>query len=663
MGNQVKTNKQLLQEIESLRGRLEGAEAALDAIRNGGVDALVISSDKGEQVFILQGAEHPYRVMVETMNEGAATVLDDGSILYANPRLAAILGEPLETLIGSSILDFILPADAKLFEAAVDQGYRSSSRAEIHLQSKDKTSIPVLISFSPIKVEDGLALCLVVTDLTEQQRSDEIVAAERLTRSILDQVAEAILVCDTGGKIIRANQAALLTFPQNPLYQQFEKALPLVYKNLDGGGTSFAISKVLDGENFQEIEVEYPSSQGKNRFFLLNAAPLLKDQGNPVGCIITLFEVTERMRIEEALRESEHRFRVMADGTPVIIWVTDAAGKIEFVNRAYSDFFGVTPQEVQSGGWQPLVHPDDIAGYGDVFMDCIRERRTFRAQARVRLCNGQWRWIDSLGQPRFSDSGEFLGMAGSSLDITERKAAEEAIQSYAYQLKRSNKELQDFAFIASHDLQEPLRKIVSFSNLIGVRSNLKQSERDYLRRVQDAAQRMQKMIADLLELSRVTTHKKPFERVDMNSVAKTIVDDLESRIRQVQGRVVLNPLPVIEADEIQMHQLLQNLVGNALKFHRPDTPPVVQIGYQDHSPGIVEVFIQDNGIGFDIEYKDQIFQPFKRLHGRSEYEGSGIGLAICQKIAERHGGRITAQSAPGEGAIFSVLLPLKQIVR
>jgi signal transduction histidine kinase len=139
------------------------------------------------------------------------------------------------------------------------------------------------------------------------------------------------------------------------------------------------------------------------------------------------------------------------------------------------------------------------------------------------------------------------------------------------------------------------------------------------------------------------------------------LDDLESRICQSQGQVILNPLPIIEADALQMHQLFQNLVGNALKFHRPDTSPVVQIGYRDHSPGYVEIYVQDNGIGFEMAYLDQIFQPFKRLHGRSEYEGSGIGLALCQKIVERHGGRITAQSVPDEGSIFLVMLPFKQI--
>jgi signal transduction histidine kinase len=170
---------------------------------------------------------------------------------------------------------------------------------------------------------------------------------------------------------------------------------------------------------------------------------------------------------------------------------------------------------------------------------------------------------------------------------------------------------------------------------------------------------MQKMINDLLELSRITTHKKPYELVDLNLVANQVVDDLEGRIHQSQGQVILHPLPILDADPVQMHQLLQNLVGNALKYRQPDLPPLVEVGYRDLPPGKVEIYVRDNGIGFDMKDVDQIFLPFKRLHGRSEYEGSGIGLAICQKIAERHGGLINAQSAPGEGATFSVVLPLK----
>jgi two-component system, LuxR family, sensor kinase FixL len=481
-------------------------------------------------------------------------------------------------------------------------------------------------------------------------------------------------------------------------------------------------------------------------------------------------------------KESDPRFPNLIDDIPAIIWITDSNGRVEYTNRACSDFFGVALQDVGVLNWQPPVHPDDAIGYEKVIMECLRERRPCRSQARVQRSDGQVRWIDFQVQPRFSESEYFLGLfvncvditnqklaeenlrineerfrvaladspiivsnvdcelcytwiynphpafvpeevvgkrddelaplsyvkefmdfkktvlqngvgerreilitvegeeryydvqaepqkdptgrvtglTVAAVDVTKRKKAEEAIQSYADLLERSNQELQNFAFIASHDLKEPLRKIVAFSNQIENSPKLEKTERDYLRRMKNAAHRMENMITDLLELSKITTQWKPSEHVDLNTIAKTVIDDLEPRILQTGGKVILNPLPTIEADAIQIHLLIQNLVGNALKYHRPDIPPIVQIGYRHHSEGKVEIFVQDNGIGFQMSNIDRIFQPFQRLHGRSKYEGTGIGLAICKKIAERHNGRITAQSVPGEGSIFSVVLPVKQ---
>jgi signal transduction histidine kinase len=239
------------------------------------------------------------------------------------------------------------------------------------------------------------------------------------------------------------------------------------------------------------------------------------------------------------------------------------------------------------------------------------------------------------------------------------------------QLQRSNGELQDFAYVASHDLQEPLRKILSFGDRLKARCGeaLSEQGRDYLERMQSAAQRMQTLITDLLTFSRVTTKAQPFMAVDLARVARDVVTDLEVRLEQTGGRVDIGELPAIEADPLQMRQLFQNLIGNALKFHRPGAAQVVSVQAhpvpsQDqgqnspHAAGArYQITITDNGIGFDEKYLDRIFNVFQRLHNRSHYEGTGIGLAICRKIVERHGGSITATSTPGQGATFIVTLP------
>ena len=264
-------------------------------------------------------------------------------------------------------------------------------------------------------------------------------------------------------------------------------------------------------------------------------------------------------------------------------------------------------------------------------------------------------------------------------EMARRKGAQEALAQQAQELARSNQELEQFASVSSHDLQEPLRKIETFGDLLKNRSAgaLDDQGRDYLERIQDAAGRMRDLINDLLTFSRVSSQTQPFVPVDLDHLTREVLSDLEVVIDQSGGRVKIGGLPTIEADRTQMRQLMQNLVGNGLKFHRPGEPPLVRIngrilngqahnGSQgrlaDHSPlpGLCEITVEDNGIGFDEKYLDRIFTIFQRLHGRSAYRGTGVGLAICRKIVERHSGSIAAKSAPGKGATFTVTLPVKQ---
>ena len=250
-------------------------------------------------------------------------------------------------------------------------------------------------------------------------------------------------------------------------------------------------------------------------------------------------------------------------------------------------------------------------------------------------------------------------------DITERQRQLEQLHSYAQRLESSNRELQDFAYVASHDLQEPLRKVRAFGDRLKANEAAGLSERgvDYVERMQKAAERMQTLINDLLTLSRVTSKAKPFEPVDMAQVAREVIGDLETRIHEVDGRVDVTDLPTLNADPLQMRQLLQNLIGNALKFHRPDVSPRVRVKSErlettPDTPARYRFTVEDNGIGFDNRYAERIFTPFERLHSRQEYEGNGMGLALCKKIVERHGGTLTATSQPGSGAAFNFVLPV-----
>jgi signal transduction histidine kinase len=280
--------------------------------------------------------------------------------------------------------------------------------------------------------------------------------------------------------------------------------------------------------------------------------------------------------------------------------------------------------------------------------------------------------IDEISQVDrvFRDMAEALHVAAQ-----KEHSYRELLEQRAADLVVANRELQEFASVASHDLQEPLRKIQAFGDRLQQKCGqaLDEQGREYLARMQHAAARMSTLIDDLLTFSRVTTRALPFQRVDLAEVAREVVCDLEGRLQQTNGSVELGALAVIDGDPVQMRQLLQNLIGNALKFHKPGEQPVVQVEADVMSdPSALSVAngvpsgpvcrltVRDNGIGFDEKYLDRIFNVFQRLHGRSEFEGTGMGLAICRKIVERHRGRITAQSSPGNGATFLVTLPVSQ---
>ncbi|UCD35532.1 MAG: hypothetical protein JSU90_01495 [Nitrospiraceae bacterium] len=254
--------------------------------------------------------------------------------------------------------------------------------------------------------------------------------------------------------------------------------------------------------------------------------------------------------------------------------------------------------------------------------------------------------------------------------LTKQKKIEQELKVYSEKLKKSNQELQDFAHIASHDLQEPLRKVAAFGERLRMKYGNVLGEQgiDYLERIDSATGRMRNLIQGLLAFSRVTTKAQPFKKVDIGKVITGVLSDLEMRIQDTGGHVEVAQLPIIDADPLQMQQLFQNLIGNALKFHNKDHPPLVRVSAEPSGdngvharPGrYYRIIVEDNGIGFDNKYEERIFGVFQRLHGRKEYEGSGIGLSVCKKIAERHGGTISAKSAPGEGAKFIITLPEKQ---
>jgi hypothetical protein len=385
----------------------------------------------------------------------------------------------------------------------------------------------------------------------------------------------------------------------------------------------------------------------------------------------------ERERMAARVAESERRYQSlfdsMSEGFVLFRVLQDETGRPrDFLylqmNPAWERLTRLSRDDA-AGKLASEVLPDampwDIVLAGNV----LGSRETFTIERYSR-------WVGKWLEYRAYSPGEDL-MAVLLTDISERKRAEEAlrnarddlemrVQKRTAELELKNRELQDFAFIASHDLKEPLRKIQTFSDLVIAKSrdSLPHESVDHLVRMKDAAARMGDLLQSLLAYSRVTTKGESFSRVNTAEAAEIALSNLEIRLRETGGRVELNDLPILQGDPAQLAQLFQNLFSNSLKFRREAEIPLVRVHSRfledgGQKAGEVEICVEDNGIGFDEKYLEKIFIPFQRLHGRNEYEGVGMGLAICKKIVERHGGTIDAKSTPGKGSTFIVRLPTK----
>ena len=330
----------------------------------------------------------------------------------------------------------------------------------------------------------------------------------------------------------------------------------------------------------------------------------------------------------------------------------------EILGKHFASFYA--PEEIAAD--RPRLALEEAASKGQ----CVIEEAWRLRKGGVRF------WAEVSTTALRGSEGGLRGFSKIIRDITERKQAEEELSSQMGEIARSNDELRQFAFCASHDLQEPLRKVETFGDRLKAKCGplLTDEGRDYLERMQNAARRMKNLINHLLAYSRITTKAEPFVSVDLTKTTREVLSDLELLIEQSGARVELGDLPVIEADPTQMRQLLQNLLSNALKFQKPSEPPLVKVGGgilrgtkdSEEAPQgrLCQLTVEDNGIGFEPENANRIFTLFARLHGQSKYDGNGIGLAICRKIVERHKGTIVAKSVLGQGATFVVTLPVAQ---
>jgi PAS domain S-box-containing protein len=551
------SQEQISDEIESLmirnrelEERLEVSEGTLRAIQCGEVDAILISTDKGERIFTLRGAEEPYRVLFEEMNEGAVIVSGEGSILYCNQSFARAMRSPLERVFGADLEDFLLPQDLGAYQKVLGESTHGSVRREVVLVASDGTQVPMQLAISYIP-EDG-TYGIVAYDLSERIRAEEA------------------------------------------LREAYEKAELMV----------------------QDRTKELTESEAKYR-----------------GLFDSMAEAFELMEL------------VYEDGRPVDYvfldvnpeWEkTTGLKKCDILGRRASEAVGFVESYLVEGMDQALRTGEKVhlENYG-VALD-------------------KWYSVDMW---KFTERSCGVTIT----DITERKQQKERLERYAEELARSNAELQQFAYVASHDLQEPLRMVTSYLGLMEKKfgSELNPKAKEYMGFAVDGSQRMKGLIDDLLQYSRVDSQPIVLEVVDMNELVKVVEEDHQVSIRESKAELIVGPLPTIWADKVQIKQLLTNLISNAIKFH-DSKPPRIEVSAVTYGDEFVFT-VKDNGIGIDQRHGDKLFKMFSRLHTRDEYPGTGIGLAIAKKIVERHGGKIWFESEVGKGTAFYFTIPTAKI--
>ena len=514
-------------------------------------------------------------------------------------------------------------------------------------------------------------------------RNARLVHASRQLQALLDNVPDRIYFKDLESRFIKLNGALARRLGVDDPEQvvgktDFDFQLPERAREFYADE-----QRILQtGEALINKTEKQILPSGATAWTSTTKVPMRDAQGKITGLVGINRDITQQKQAEEelfqanqALVQAQTLLQAMLDNSLDWIYFKDTQSRILKMGRSLARAMGMADPEAAVGKTDFDFRLPEQAQ--EFYED---EQRMFRTgEALINktekqiLANGETGWTSTTKVPMRNPEGKIVGLVGINRDITQQKQAEEALRQrdeklrqFAAQLGRSNRELQDFAYVASHDLQEPLRKITVFGERLKERNNgnFDPESLDYMDRMQKATGRMQTLINDLLSFSRVTTKAQPFAPVNLAEVAAGVVEDLEGRIELVKGRVELGNLPVIDAEALQMRQLLQNLIGNALKFRRPEAPPVVKVEAQlIADPGAPEkqlcrLTVSDNCIGFEEKYVDRIFNVFQRLHTRNEYEGTGMGLAIVRKIALYHGGDITAKSKPGEGSTFILTIPV-----
>ncbi len=659
-----RTKSELVAEIAELQKQLSEANDTLRAIRQGEIDAFVLDGPAGNRIYTLQTADHSYRVLVQQMNESAVILTTEGFVLYANATFSALISVSHEELISSSIQSLVSPEHQPIFEAALARAAAGdATRTEMTFLARHGERIPALLSLAPLNLEIVQGVCGIVTDLRERRKAEEVERAQFLVRSILDHATAVVVITDRDGKIAHANAAAQMLAerilpesaagPRSILSEPFLNVFPLEIQPSAATGApasaELLLEAALSGSIYRNIEGFIQSGSGDFVNLLLSAGPFQPVEGEIQGAVFTFSDVSAMREAQRSLRQSEQRFRDLAESIPQLVWTTNAAGRMDYCNTRTLEYFGKTLEELVREQ-SDLIHPDDVSNTRTAWLEALEADHLHQTECRLLSKDGSYHWFLVRAVPVRGADGKIVQWFGTSTNVDVQKYVED-------QLRRANSDLEQFAYAASHDFQEPLRTVTIYSELLeqNIASQLDGEASAYLQYVLQGGKRMEALLESLIAYTRARRdYEADVSEVECDGLLREVLASFGPAIEESGAQITAQPLPRVRFARVHMVQLFQNLISNAIKYRGPE-PPRIAIAAENRAGEWVFSF-RDNGMGIAPEHQGSIFGVFKRLHG-SSIPGSGIGLAICQRILEQYRGRIWVESQANQGSVFYFAFP------